>query len=170
VHLAGAAVAGWALWSGARRFLRLPDLVSAILVAAMGINGSGFLFGTLVFNARSAREMVAVLPFGAALAARRRPGTLLAGQRDHAGQRRPGAGEPGLRGRRQVHRGQMESRAAWYDPRQRVANFLIVGGTAFCDDATAAQARSVLGIPAHSYRIGPYTVMVWQRNLLTAVR
>src|SRR6202043_3184464 len=41
-----------------------------VLVAAAAINASGFLFGTLVFNARSAREMAAVLPFGAALAAR----------------------------------------------------------------------------------------------------
>jgi hypothetical protein len=222
VHLAGAALAACSVWSGARRFLRLPDLVSAVLVAAVLINVSGFLFGTMVFNARSAREMAAVLPFAAALAARQlgtrlaapglRPLSLLvlAGYLASLGAalaQPPQAAEDqrladwlaarqlrsGLApywqasgttlasgGRVQVSpvclsggrftADKWESRAAWYDPGQRVADFLVIGGPAFCNDATAAQARSAFGPPAHSYQIGPYTVLVWHRNLLTAVR
>jgi hypothetical protein len=222
VHLAGATLAASAVWAGARRFLRLPDLVPAVLVAAVLINASGFLFGTLVFNVRSAREMAAVLPFGAALAARllgarlAAPGLrplsllILAGylaSLAYAMAPPPQAADDqrladwlaarhltsGLApywqasgttlasgGRVQVSpvcasggrftADKWESRAAWYDPGQRVADFLVIGGPAFCNDATAAQARSAFGPPAHSYQIGPYTVLVWHRNLLTAVQ
>ena len=60
-----------------------------------------------------------------------------------------------------------ESEYSWYDPRRRQASFLILGGqAAACNDATAAQARSAFGPPARSYQVGPYTVLVWHRNLL----
>ncbi len=62
-----------------------------------------------------------------------------------------------------------ESRADWYAPRRSRATFLIVGGSASCNHVTAAQARLAFGRPAHSYRVDGYTVMIWQRNLLTVV-
>jgi hypothetical protein len=65
---------------------------------------------------------------------------------------------------------QWESKASWYDPRWRKASFLILAGQADCNDATAAQARSAFGPPAGSYQVGPYTVLIWRRNLLTMLR
>ena len=70
VHLAGLAAAGYAVWLGLRRYGRLPDLVTLTLVTAVLLNLAGFVLSTRVTDARSAREMVAVLPFGAALAGR----------------------------------------------------------------------------------------------------
>ena len=65
---------------------------------------------------------------------------------------------------------QWESKAIWYSPRQREANFLVVGGQVSCHQATAAQGRSVFGPPAETYKVGPYTILVWRRNLLTVLR
>jgi hypothetical protein len=70
VHLAGAGLAAWAVWLGTRGFLRDRELVPALLVAAVLINLAGFLLSTRVVDIRSAREIAAVLPFGAVLAAR----------------------------------------------------------------------------------------------------
>jgi len=70
VHLAGVFLAGWAVWIAARRFFRDRDLVPALLTAAVVINLAGFLLSTRVANVRSAREIAAVLPLAAVLAAR----------------------------------------------------------------------------------------------------
>ena len=70
VHLAGVALAGWAVWLGLRRFLRETSLVTAALTAAVVINLVAFVVSTKVVDLKSAREMVAVLPFGAVLAGR----------------------------------------------------------------------------------------------------
>jgi hypothetical protein len=69
-HLAGVALAAWAVWIGARRFWRDRDLVPALLVVAILINLAGFLLSTRVGDLGSAREIAAILPFGAVLAAR----------------------------------------------------------------------------------------------------
>src|ERR1022692_90602 len=69
-HLAGVALAGWAVWIGTRRLWRDRDLVPALLVVAVFINLAGFLRSTRVGDVGSAREIAAVLPFGAVLAAR----------------------------------------------------------------------------------------------------
>ena len=69
-HLAGVALAAWAVWIGARRFWRDRDLVPALLVAAVLINLAAYLLSTRVVDIRSAREIAAVLPFAAVLAAR----------------------------------------------------------------------------------------------------
>jgi len=222
VHLAGAALAGCAVWVGARRFLREPDLVSASLVAAVLINGAAYVLLTHIDDVFGAREIAAVLPFSAALAGRLL-GARLARPRLRslallllacylaclgyavAQPPAPAADQhladwlaarhlrSGLAaywqasgttlasgGRIQVSPvcttkhgftgEQWESKASWYDPRRREANFLILGGQAACNDATAAQARSAFGPPAGSYKVGPYTVLVWQRNLLTMLR
>jgi hypothetical protein len=70
LHLAGAGLAAWAVWAGARRFARDRDLVPALLVAAVLINLTAFLLSTKLANVLSAREIAPVLPFGAVLAAR----------------------------------------------------------------------------------------------------
>ena len=65
---------------------------------------------------------------------------------------------------------QWESKAIWYDPQLRTANFLIVGGQSGCNHADLADGRSAFGPPAQTYKVGPYTIMVWNRNLLTMIR
>ena len=69
-HLAGIVLAAWAVWIAARRFFRDRELVPALLVVGLVINLVGFLLSTRVVNVLSAREIAAVLPLGAVLAAR----------------------------------------------------------------------------------------------------
>ena len=221
-HLAGAALAGGAVWIGARR-LRELDLVSASLIAAVLINGAAYVLLTQFQDVLGAREIAAVLPFSAVLAgrllgtklARPRPRSLallllacyLACLGYAAAQPPVPAADQHLAdwlaarhlrsglaaywqasgttlasgGRIQVSpvcatKGrfsgeQWESEASWYDPRRREASFLILGGqAAACNSATAGQARSAFGPPARSYQVGPYTVLIWRRNLLTMIR
>ena len=222
VHLAGVSLAGWAVWIGARRLPREPDLVSASLVAAVLINGAAYVLLIQGHDVLAAREMAAILPFSAALAGRLlgprlatprlRPlaAVLLAGYLACLGYAvaqppAPAADQrlatwlaarhlrSGLAGywqasgttlasggriqvspvcvtRDRVSVEHWESKAIWYDPRWREARFLILGGQADCYYVTAAQARSAFGPPARSYHVGPYTVLVWSRNLLATVR
>ena len=223
VHLAGAALAGCAVWIGARRWLREPDLVTAILVVAVFINGAAYVVLRSNADAFGANEIAAMLPFSAVLAGRLlgarlgrprlRPLALLvfAGYLACLGYAVaqppvPAAGQQlaGWLAARHLRSGlaaywqasgttlasggriqvspvcaikgtfsaeQWESKASWYDPRRREASFLILGGqAAACNYATAAQARSAFGPPAGSYQVGPYTVLVWRRNLLTMIR
>ena len=79
LHLVGLALAGWATCLAVRRFNRGIDLVSQVLAAAIGINLAAFLLWAKIGNVTTTREMAAVLPFGAVLAAR-----LLAGRLAHA--------------------------------------------------------------------------------------
>jgi hypothetical protein len=221
VHLAGVVLAAWAVWVGARGFFRDRDLVPALLVTAVAINLGGFLLSTRVGDVGSAREIAAVLPFGAVLAARllsarlaaaRLMPLLLAGLAGYVailgydvvqppapapnqqladwlaarhfrdglaaywqasattlsshGRVRvsPVCGGPG-----RFTRETWESQASWYDPARRYANFLILGGAATCNHATAAQARSVFGPPAQTYYVAGYAVMVWHENLLASL-
>ncbi len=52
-----------------------------------------------------------------------------------------------------------EADAAWYDPRSHYANFVIT-------EAPSAAGWPGFGRPARIYHYGPYTIMVWRRNLL----
>ena len=69
-HLAGLALAGWALGIAIWRFFRLDDLVVQVLAVAIIINLAAFALSTLPGNAYSFRQVVAVLPLGAVLAGR----------------------------------------------------------------------------------------------------
>jgi hypothetical protein len=216
-HLAGVALAGWAVWIGARRLWRDRDLVPALLVVAVLINLAGFLLSTRVGDVGSAREIAAVLPFGAVLAARLLSARLAAarlipvllvallGYVAILGQEVavPAAPAPaqqlanwlvarhfrdglaaywaasvttlsshdrvqvspvcGRAGR--FTRGQWEAENSWYDPARRNANFLVIGGSASCSNAT--QAASVFGRPVHTYHVAGYAILVWRENLLT---
>ena len=69
-HLAGAAVALGAVWVGLRGFLREKNLMIQLLVAGVVISLAGYLLSTSAAGALQAREMAAILPFSAVLAAR----------------------------------------------------------------------------------------------------
>jgi hypothetical protein len=65
-----------------------------------------------------------------------------------------------------------ESKAQWYDPGRNTANFVVLfPGVAGYPGFT--QDRAVLatfGQPVRTYHVGPYTVLVWKRNLLRELR
>ena len=65
-----------------------------------------------------------------------------------------------------------EGKAEWYDPNLNTASFVVLfPGVAGYPGFT--QERAVLatfGKPARTYRVGSYTVLVWNRNLLTDLR
>ncbi len=61
-----------------------------------------------------------------------------------------------------------EAKASWYDPRSNRATFLVTdsqpGFFNYFQPSAAALAR--YGPPAATYHVGPYTVFVWNANLL----
>ena len=62
-----------------------------------------------------------------------------------------------------------ESKASWYDPRISYANF-VVSNTADSNGVSVVPQRDILalaGPPAHTYHYKTFTVMVWNKNLLT---
>jgi hypothetical protein len=67
-----------------------------------------------------------------------------------------------------------ESDAAWYDPRQHDARFVVLfsGQRGFSGEAglapfdPASQLLATFGPPARTYDLGRYTVLVWHHNLL----
>ena len=88
VHLAGIALAAWAMWRVARHFVSCPDLISQVLLVAIVINVVVYVPSTLAdATDLNAREFAVVLPFAAVLAGR----TLAAG---FAARARDGRGWP----------------------------------------------------------------------------
>jgi hypothetical protein len=73
-HLAGLALAAWALCLAVSRFFRREELLIPAFAAAILLNLAAFIVSVTPVNIRSAREIAGVLPFGAVLA-----GRLLAG-------------------------------------------------------------------------------------------
>ncbi len=69
LHLAGLALAVWAVCAGLRR-LRHGGLIVQLLLAGILVNLAAFLVWTDVTSLSTIREIVAVLPLGAVLAAR----------------------------------------------------------------------------------------------------
>jgi hypothetical protein len=59
----------------------------------------------------------------------------------------------------------------WYDPRAHYANFIVVdsqpGYFSFWEPGRLI--KKYFGKPARIYRFGPYTVLVWHRNLLLSI-
>jgi hypothetical protein len=62
-----------------------------------------------------------------------------------------------------------ESDAAWYDPRRSTADFVVLfPGVAGYPGFTPERAvLATFGRPARIYRVGAYTILVWNQNLLT---
>ena len=64
-----------------------------------------------------------------------------------------------------------EAKSAWYDPRSNWASFLVTSSTPgfFHHWQPKSAALAALGKPARIYRTGPYTVYVYDKNLLAAL-
>ncbi len=92
VHLVGVALAVWGLFRAFRYFFDPADLVSPVLATAIVINVAAYSVSIVSASVWDAREILAVLPFGAVLAGRMVPGSL-ARARPRGGSRRcwPGA-------------------------------------------------------------------------------
>jgi hypothetical protein len=60
------------------------------------------------------------------------------------------------------------AKASWYDPKLHYANFVVLDSRPgnFSHWEPRRLIRRYFGSPARTYRTGPYTIMVWHRNLL----
>ena len=76
VHLVGLGLAVWGLFRAFRYFFDPADLVSPVLATAIVINVAAYSLSIVSARVWDAREILAVLPFGAVLAGRMVPGTL----------------------------------------------------------------------------------------------
>jgi hypothetical protein len=56
-----------------------------------------------------------------------------------------------------------DTKPTWYDARQSSANFVLIGPTF----PNVKGAVTTFGQPAHVYRVGPYEVLTYSKNLLT---
>jgi hypothetical protein len=63
------------------------------------------------------------------------------------------------------------SNVSWYNPKLHDANFIVLdSGPGFMNHwEPRALVRKYFGRPARTYHTGPYTVLVWNRNLLSSV-
>ena len=76
VHLVGVGLAVWGLFRAFRYFFDPGDLVSPVLATAIVINVAAYSVSIVSARVWDAREILAVLPFGAVLAGRMVPGSL----------------------------------------------------------------------------------------------
>jgi hypothetical protein len=60
------------------------------------------------------------------------------------------------------------AKASWYDPKLHYADFVVLDSRPgnFSHWEPRRLIRRYFGVPARTYRTGPYTIMVWHRNLL----
>jgi hypothetical protein len=63
------------------------------------------------------------------------------------------------------------AKAGWYNPKLHYANFVVLDSQPgnFSHWEPRRLIRRYFGVPARTYRTGPYTIMVWNRNLLNAI-
>jgi hypothetical protein len=63
------------------------------------------------------------------------------------------------------------AKPAWYDPTAQQADFVVLSSVPGFKNNWEPRAlvAKVFGRPAHVYNFGPYTVMVWDRNILSDV-
>ena len=61
------------------------------------------------------------------------------------------------------------AKPAWYDPAAQQANFVVLSSTPGFKNNWEPRAlvAKTFGRPAHVYNFGPYTVMVWDKNILS---
>jgi len=219
VHLAGLALAAWALCRALRRFFRCDDLLVQVLAVGILAALAAFAFSSLPRTLWDTRQISAVLPFGAALAGRLLAGDLLRARLVAAlavivacytaalgfdvAQPDIPAHDQALAdwlvahhftyGLSNYFEGNIttldsgggvhlvavswgsdksvprayQSEASWYDPRLHYADFVVNTG--------ADQPKAIIpsgdllrafGPPARIYHDGPYTILVWHKNLL----
>jgi hypothetical protein len=79
---------------------------------------------------------------------------------------------PVLTARKRVIRGNWEARSSWYDPAVHQASFLVAGPTVPGGQVCPLlpDIRATFGQPASISYIGPYTILVWNKNLLTQMK
>ena len=70
IHLAGLALAAWAVGRGIRRFFTSDDVIAQVLTVAIVVNLGAYVFSLLPNTYWDNREIANVLPFGAVLAGR----------------------------------------------------------------------------------------------------
>jgi hypothetical protein len=60
------------------------------------------------------------------------------------------------------------AKSSWYDPKLHYANFVVLDSRPgnFSHWEPRRLIRKYFGVPDQTYRAGPYTIMVWHRNLL----
>ena len=63
------------------------------------------------------------------------------------------------------------SNVTWYDPKLHYANFVVLDSQpgSFSHWEPRRLIRKYFGVPARTYQVGPYTIMVWHRNLLNDI-
>jgi hypothetical protein len=76
VHLAGLALALWGICRAYRRFFSTTDLIVPVMATGIAVNLAAYILSTVPVNWFDAREIAAVLPFGAVLAGRQLAGPL----------------------------------------------------------------------------------------------
>jgi len=76
VHLVGVALAAWGFFRAFRYFFDPADLISPVLATAIAVNVTGYSLSIVSAGLFDAREILAVLPFGAVLAGRMVTGSL----------------------------------------------------------------------------------------------
>ena len=64
-----------------------------------------------------------------------------------------------------------QSDISWYDPKLHYANFIVLDSQPgyFSHWEPLALIKEYFGTPARTYQTGPYTILVWNRNLLPSV-
>lgn len=77
IHLAGLALAAWAVGRAIRRLFSCDDLIIQVLTVAIVVNVAAYVFSVLPSTYWANREIAAVLPFGAVLAGRLLAGRLI---------------------------------------------------------------------------------------------
>jgi hypothetical protein len=62
------------------------------------------------------------------------------------------------------------AKPSWYDPASQQANFIVLSSApGYLNWEPRALIRKYFGRPAREYNFGPYTVLVWDRNLLPSI-
>jgi hypothetical protein len=62
------------------------------------------------------------------------------------------------------------AKPSWYDQAAQQANFLVLNSTrSYLYWEPRAVIAKYLGRPAREYNVGPFTIMVWDRNLLSSI-
>ena len=62
------------------------------------------------------------------------------------------------------------AKPSWYDPARQQANFIVLASTrSYLYWEPRAVIAKYFGRPAREYHVGPFTVMVWDRNLLSSI-
>jgi hypothetical protein len=63
-----------------------------------------------------------------------------------------------------------QAKPAWYDPAGQQANFIVLSSApGYLYWEPSALIAKYFGHPAREYKVGPFTVLVWDRNLLPSI-